>query len=284
MHVYIQQQRCSMASVSISGVSVRPYRPEDHSKVSHLFASGLSSNADLLSGSPYADHIPDFRAGIEGYASMHLSDDLHPDRLPSAYMTDADVDSPGAAGFWVAELPSDSLAADSTGVSSSVEVVGTVAMSPINSTSGAASQAAQAVAAGRIRVPALGNDDPPGTSHDAKGPEADGPSARLPTCELLRMSVDPRARRRGVGRALLEWWEAVAWARGFRVALLETLSIFPAVRLYESAGYVQVHSTQLETFPTDMVTVVTLAKALRPPSRPIAHAAAGTACSADRSP
>ena len=50
--------------------------------------------------------------------------------------------------------------------------------------------------------------------------------------------VDARARRRGVGRALLE--AAVAWARAHDIAKLE-LHVFPwnepAIRLYESFGF-----------------------------------------------
>jgi RimJ/RimL family protein N-acetyltransferase len=56
----------------------------------------------------------------------------------------------------------------------------------------------------------------------------------------LGLMVAESHRRRGVGTALLE--EAVAWARATRVAKLE-LHVFPwnepALRLYESFGFVQ---------------------------------------------
>ena len=54
----------------------------------------------------------------------------------------------------------------------------------------------------------------------------------------LGLMVDASARRRGVGRALLE--AAVEWARGAGVLKLE-LHVFPyneaAIRLYESCGF-----------------------------------------------
>ena len=56
----------------------------------------------------------------------------------------------------------------------------------------------------------------------------------------LGLMVDARARRRGVGRALLE--AAVAWARAHDIAKLE-LHVFPwnepAIKLYESFGFVR---------------------------------------------
>ncbi len=56
----------------------------------------------------------------------------------------------------------------------------------------------------------------------------------------LGLMVDARARRRGVGRALLEG--AVAWARTHDVTKLE-LHVFPwnepAIKLYEAFGFIQ---------------------------------------------
>ena len=56
--------------------------------------------------------------------------------------------------------------------------------------------------------------------------------------ELKRMYVRPRARGRGVGRALLAALEAEARALGATHVVLETGSLQPdAISLYEEAGY-----------------------------------------------
>jgi putative acetyltransferase len=57
-------------------------------------------------------------------------------------------------------------------------------------------------------------------------------------CELKRMYVRPAARGRGVAQQLLAFLESAAWARGARVARLETGCLQPdALRFYERAGY-----------------------------------------------
>ncbi len=60
----------------------------------------------------------------------------------------------------------------------------------------------------------------------------------LGTCELRKMYLDPRFRRRGLGKLLLE--DAMARARGlgYAVIVLETASVLmEAVALYESYGF-----------------------------------------------
>ncbi len=58
--------------------------------------------------------------------------------------------------------------------------------------------------------------------------------------ELKSMRTTPRARRRGVGRALLSHVVAVSRSRGYRELLLETgrhPGFAPAIELYRSAGF-----------------------------------------------
>ena len=58
------------------------------------------------------------------------------------------------------------------------------------------------------------------------------------TVELRRMYVDPDARRRAVGRRLLEHAEAVARERGYRTMVLSTSELQQAaLTLYRNAGY-----------------------------------------------
>ena len=58
------------------------------------------------------------------------------------------------------------------------------------------------------------------------------------TVELRRMYVDPAARRRAVGRRLLEHAEAAARAAGFRAMVLSTSELQQAaLTLYRNAGY-----------------------------------------------
>jgi len=55
--------------------------------------------------------------------------------------------------------------------------------------------------------------------------------------EVSKMLVHPRARRRGVARALMHALEDVARAEGRSLLTLDTVSDSPAQRLYESVGY-----------------------------------------------
>ena len=58
------------------------------------------------------------------------------------------------------------------------------------------------------------------------------------TAELKRMYVEPSARGRGVGRALVEALEREAHRIGVAQVVLETgTRLAPAIRLYESLGY-----------------------------------------------
>jgi GNAT superfamily N-acetyltransferase len=59
--------------------------------------------------------------------------------------------------------------------------------------------------------------------------------------EIKRMYVDPAARGRGVGRAILEGLESAGKGRGYHSIRLETGTPQPeAIRLYEAAGYVRI--------------------------------------------
>lgn len=59
--------------------------------------------------------------------------------------------------------------------------------------------------------------------------------------EVKRMYVDPAARGRGIGRAILEELETAAAQRGYSILRLETGTPQPeAIRLYEAAGYVRI--------------------------------------------
>ena len=58
------------------------------------------------------------------------------------------------------------------------------------------------------------------------------------TCELRRMSVDIRWRRKGLGRKLLETAEAFARQLGYASIVLSTITpLQPAIALYEGMGY-----------------------------------------------
>lgn len=58
------------------------------------------------------------------------------------------------------------------------------------------------------------------------------------TVELRRMYVDPSARRRAIGRRLLEHAEAAARERGYRIMVLSTSELQQAaLTLYRNAGY-----------------------------------------------
>ena len=62
-----------------------------------------------------------------------------------------------------------------------------------------------------------------------------------PEAELLTLAVHPRARRRGLGRALVAAFEAEAAARGAAEVLLEVAATNHAARaLYARLGYVAV--------------------------------------------
>jgi [ribosomal protein S18]-alanine N-acetyltransferase len=58
--------------------------------------------------------------------------------------------------------------------------------------------------------------------------------------ELLLFAVDPRWRRRGLGRALLERFASTALRRGARRLLLEMRDGNPAERLYRQHGFVPI--------------------------------------------
>ena len=63
------------------------------------------------------------------------------------------------------------------------------------------------------------------------------------TAELKRMYVDPRARRRGIARALLDELERRAARLGYARIVLETGVRQPeAIALYTSAGYAPIES------------------------------------------
>ena len=92
----------------------------------------------------------------------------------------------------------------------------------------------------------------PGTSCMLAGPAGGPPAAEEPVAgfaltrcvldeeELLLLAVDPRWRRRGVGRALLD--RVIADARGRAIArlFLEMRDGNDAARLYAGAGFAQV--------------------------------------------
>ncbi|HLK46789.1 MAG TPA: GNAT family N-acetyltransferase [Bryobacteraceae bacterium] len=61
------------------------------------------------------------------------------------------------------------------------------------------------------------------------------------TAELKRMYVDPSARGRGIGRALVEALEREARLLGVTRVVLETgTRLAPAIRLYEGMGYARI--------------------------------------------
>ena len=61
------------------------------------------------------------------------------------------------------------------------------------------------------------------------------------TAELKRMYVDPSARGRGIGRALVEALESEARLLGVTRVVLETgTRLAPAIRLYEGMGYARI--------------------------------------------
>lgn len=58
------------------------------------------------------------------------------------------------------------------------------------------------------------------------------------TCEVRRMAVDRRWRRKGIGRSLLETAEDFARSQGFESMVLSTITpLQPAISLYEGAGF-----------------------------------------------
>ena len=58
------------------------------------------------------------------------------------------------------------------------------------------------------------------------------------SCELRRMAVDIRRRRKGLGRKLLETAEEFARQQGYSSMTLSTITpLQPAIALYEGAGY-----------------------------------------------
>jgi GNAT superfamily N-acetyltransferase len=58
--------------------------------------------------------------------------------------------------------------------------------------------------------------------------------------DVAKLLVHRRARRRGVGRALMEALEQAAAAAGFTLLLLDTCRGYDAERLYASTGWVRV--------------------------------------------
>lgn len=84
--------------------------------------------------------------------------------------------------------------------------------------------------------------------------------------EIKRMYVDPAARNRGIGRAILEGLESAARDRGYLSIRLETGTPQPeAVALYESAGYARIEPYRWD-WSHDLS--VALEKHLRPESAP----------------
>ena len=79
-----------------------------------------------------------------------------------------------------------------------------------------------------------------GASGRALGVASVGPQGDEGVAWISKVFVAKEARRRGVGRALLEAAHAAARSRGFREVGLRTRVIFrEAIALYESAGYVR---------------------------------------------
>lgn len=61
------------------------------------------------------------------------------------------------------------------------------------------------------------------------------------TCEMKRLYVQPEARGRAVGRALVEALIATARARGFERMVLDSLStLTSAIQLYRTLGFRQI--------------------------------------------
>ena len=86
--------------------------------------------------------------------------------------------------------------------------------------------------------------DPPGgrfvVAYDGERPIASGGIRTWEpgVCEIKRMYVAPDARRRGVGRQLLEAVERAAIEAGFRRIVLDTLDAHvDATRFYDETGY-----------------------------------------------
>ena len=78
--------------------------------------------------------------------------------------------------------------------------------------------------------------------------------------------VDPAARGRGVGAALVAWCEQRARDEGVLVLRLSTQSVMAAAgRLYQRLGYVR--TPDLDWVPEPDVALVTYAKVLTPPGR-----------------
>jgi GNAT superfamily N-acetyltransferase len=58
--------------------------------------------------------------------------------------------------------------------------------------------------------------------------------------DVAKLIVHRRARRRGIGRALMSSLERAAYADGFTLLLLDTCKGYDAERLYQSSGWVRV--------------------------------------------
>ncbi len=87
----------------------------------------------------------------------------------------------------------------------------------------------------------------------ALGVASVGPQGDEGLAWISKVFVTKEARRRGVGRALLEAAHAAARSRGYREVALRTRVIFrEAIALYESAGY-EPRSDPAATSPGDVV-------------------------------
>ncbi|MEZ5720291.1 MAG: GNAT family N-acetyltransferase [Paracoccaceae bacterium] len=82
--------------------------------------------------------------------------------------------------------------------------------------------------------------------------------------ELVTIAVDPPARRRGAGRALLDAFEATARARGAVTAFLEVAEDNPAARaLYAATGWAETgRRKSYYARSTGAVDALTLSKSL----------------------
>lgn len=70
------------------------------------------------------------------------------------------------------------------------------------------------------------------------------------TCELKRLYVRPRFRRRGVGRKLAERLTADAREIGYRYMELDTLPMLPeAMRLFRSMGFYEIPASRETSMP-----------------------------------
>lgn len=80
-----------------------------------------------------------------------------------------------------------------------------------------------------------------------------GPQGEPGAAWLSKLFVDPTARRRGLGRALLDQARRAARAHGYRVVRLRTRTVFrEAIALYESDGWV-LETSDPASSPDDLI-------------------------------